>query len=103
MRISWLRLHLLLHLLLRSHTGVNGHLLGLRLLRLSDVAAVAVSTLPLVLSVSTTVIVVLVTLVTTLALILAALVVAVALLAISTVHIRASFLVTAHLVHLTIE
>ena len=105
LRISWLRLrlHLLvLHLVLRGHTGINGHVLGLRLL--SDVAAVAVSTLSLVRSVSTTVIVVLITLVTTLALILpAALVVVVALLAISTVHIRATFLVTAHLIHLTIE
>ena len=99
-----LSLHLLWHLLLwRGHTG--GNLLGLRLLLcLSDIAAIAVSTLSLILSVSTTVIVVVLPLVSTLALIPLALVVAVALLAItSTVHVRATFLVTAHLVHLTIE
>ena len=104
LRISWLSLHLLGHLLLgRGHAG--GHLLGLSLLLwLSDIAAVAVSTLSLILSVSTTVVVVLVPLVSTLALIPLALMVAVTLLAVtSTVHVRASFLVTAHLVHLTIE
>ena len=86
-----------------GHAG--GHLLGLSLLLwLCDVASIAVSTLSLILSVSTTVIVVVLPLVSTLALIPLALVVAVALLAItSTVHVRATFLVTAHLVHLTIE
>ena len=104
MRISWLSLHLLWHLLLlRGHTG--WHILTLRLLwLLSDIAAIAVSTLSLIVSVSTTVVVVLVPLVSTLALIPLALMVAVTLLAVtSTVHVRASFLVTAHLVHLTIK
>ena len=98
-----LGLHLLWHLLLwRGHTG--GNLLGLRLLLcLSDIAAIAVSTLSLILSVSTAVIVVL-PFFSTLALISLALMVVVALLAIlTTVHVRATFLVTAHLVHLTIE
>ena len=104
LRISWLSLHLLWHLLLRrGHTG--RHLLGLSLLLwLSNIAAIAVSTLSLILSVSATVVVVLVPLVSTLALIPLALMVAVALLAItSAVHVGATFLVTAHLVHLTIE
>ena len=71
---------------------------------LLNVAAIAVSTLSLILSVSTTVIVVLIPLVTTLALISLALVVAMALLAITTtVHIGTTFLVPAHLIHLTIE